>query len=130
MKKEGDILELVGLNRETVNQVSKIKQEADWIREYRLKSYEAFEKLENPTFGPKLDIDFSKIIYYKNNEKEDKIKDSWDDIDTEIVDELDNLGVLESECHLDGIGVQYESEVIYHNMIEELKKKDIIFTSI
>lgn len=123
-------MELVGLNRETVNQVSKIKQEADWIREYRLKSYEAFEKLENPTFGPKLDIDFSKIIYYKNNEKEDKIKDSWDDIDTEIVDELDNLGVLESECHLDGIGVQYESEVIYHNMIEELKKKDIIFTSI
>lgn len=123
-------MELIGINEKVVKQISEIKKEAKWIEEYRLKSYKAFEKLKDPTFGPSIDIHFDQIIYYKKNDKDDKIKDSWDDIDTEIVDELDHLGVLESECHLDGMGVQYESEVIYHNMIEELQKKNVIFTSI
>ncbi len=123
-------MELIGINEQVVKQISEIKKEAKWIEEYRLKSYKAFKNLEDPTFGPSVDIPFDQIIYYKNNDKDDKIKDSWDDIDTEIVEELDDLGVLESECHLDGMGVQYESEVIYHNMIEELEKKHVIFTSI
>lgn len=122
-------MELIGINKKVIEQISKIKKEEDWVQSYRLKSYEYFEKLQNPSFGPLLSIDFDKIIYYKSNE-ENKIKESWNDIDTEIVDELGSLGVLESECHLDGMGVQYESEVIYHNMIEELRKKNVIFTSI
>lgn len=123
-------MELVGINKETVEKISQIKQEEDWVKEYRLKSYKYFEKLQNPSFGPELDIDFNKIIYYKTNNLEDKMKDSWSDVEEKIVDELSNLGVLESECHLDGMGVQYESEVIYHNMIQELEKKNVIFTSI
>lgn len=123
-------MELVGISQETVEKISEIKHEEDWVKDYRRKSYEQFKKLENPSFGPALDINFEQIIYYKNNDKEDEIKDSWDTIDTRIVQELDGLGVLESECHLDGMGVQYESEVIYHSMIEELRKKNIIFTSI
>lgn len=123
-------MELKGIRQEVVSKISEIKDEAEWVKNYRLKSYEIFEKMENPAFGPKLDIHFNDIIYYKNKDKEEEMKNRWEDVDTKIVDELDQLGVLESECHLDGMGVQYESEVIYHNMIEELKKKKVIFTSI
>ena len=83
-----------------------------------------------PNFGPEINLDFSKIIYYKSNDKDEKIKSDWNQVLKPVVDELDDLGVLESEKHLDGIGVQYESEVIYHNMIKELEDKHVIFTSI
>ena len=83
-----------------------------------------------PEFGPKIDLDFSEIIYYKSNKQDDDIKNNWNNVLKPVVDELDSLGVLESEKHLGGMGVQYESEVIYHSMLEELEKKKVIFTSI
>lgn len=121
-------MEVVGLNKENIKSISTIKNEDSWILDYRLKSYEIFNHLELPSFGPKYEIDFDKIIYYKGNNK--GIKDNWTDINSNVKEELDELGVLESERHLDGIGVQYESEVIYHNMIKELEEKKVIFTSI
>lgn len=122
-------MEVIGLNKENIEKISSIKNEDKWILDYRLSSYELFNKIDLPSFGPKSEIDFDKVIYYKNS-KDDSIRSSWDDVDSDIKDELDSLGVLESEKHLDGIGVQYESEVIYHNMLEELEKKNIVFTSI
>ena len=83
-----------------------------------------------PEFGPEIDLDFSSIIYYKANEQDEAIKSDWNNVLKPVVDELDSLGVLESEKHLGGMGVQYESEVIYHSMLEELEKKKVIFTSI
>ena len=121
-------MKVVGLDKKKVESISKIKDEDSWVLDYRLKSYDLFNNLDMPSFGPKYDIDFDKIIYYKGNNKD--IKNNWNDINTSVKDELNGLGVLESECHMDGIGVQYESEVIYHNMIEELEKKNVIFTSI
>lgn len=121
-------MEIVGLNKNNVLEISRLKQEEDWVREFRVQSYENFCKLGMPDFGPKIELDFDKIIYYKANDKD--MKNSWDEIDTNVKKELDNLGVLESEKHLDGMGVQYESEVIYHNMLDELEKKNVIFTSI
>ena len=82
-----------------------------------------------PDFGPKIELDFDNILYYKSRQ-ESEIKNNWNDINCSVKNELDNLGVLESEKHLDGIGVQYESEVIYHNMLSELEEKNVIFTSI
>ena len=122
-------LEIIGLNQEKIKQISEIKKEDSWVLDYRLKSYELFEKAEEPSFGPKANIDFEKVIYYKTND-DNKIKNNWNDISCSIRDELDSVGVLESEKHLDGMGVQYESEVIYHNMLDELTKKNVIFTSI
>ncbi len=122
-------LEIVGLDVDKIKQISNIKQEDSWVLDYRLSSYELFKKLEDPNFGPKVDIDFSKVIYYKTRE-EDSIKNDWNDISCSVRNELCSVGVLESEKHLDGMGVQYESEVIYHNMLEELAKKKVIFTSI
>jgi Fe-S cluster assembly protein SufB len=122
-------LEIIGLSQEKIKQISEIKKEDSWVLDYRLKSYELFEKAEEPSFGPKANIDFEKVIYYKTND-DNKIKNNWNDISCSIRDELNSVGVLESEKHLDGIGVQYESEVIYHNMLDELTKKNVIFTSI
>ena len=122
-------LEIIGLSQEKIKQISEIKKEDSWVLDYRLKSYELFEKAEEPSFGPKANIDFEKVIYYKTND-DNKIKNNWNDISCSIRDELNSVGVLESEKHLDGMGVQYESEVIYHNMPDELTKKNVIFTSI
>lgn len=122
-------MEIKGLNLEKVIQISNQKKEDDWVLDYRKKSYEIFSSLPLPSFGPKKDVKFDDIIYYKTSEEE-KIQSSWDRVNKRVKGELEELGVLESETHLDGIGVQYESEVIYHNMIEELKQKHIIFTSI
>ena len=98
------------------------------LKNMQLDSYQKFCNLEMPSFGPKLDIDFDKIIYYKNNDG--KLENNWDNIDSSIACEFRDLGVVDSEKNLDGIGVQYESEVIYHNMINELEEKKVIFTSI
>ena len=122
-------MEIIGLSQEKIKQISEIKKEDSWVLDYRLKSYELFEKAEESSFGPKANIDFEKVIYYKTND-DNKIKNNWNDISCSIRDELNSVGVLESEKHLDGMGVQYESEVIYHNMLDELTKKNVIFTSI
>ena len=123
-------MEIKGIDREKVKTISDIKKEDSWIRDFRLDSYEKFEKIGMPEFGPKVELDFSSIIYYKANEKDEAIKNNWNNVLKPVVDELDSLGVLESEKHLGGMGVQYESEVIYHSMLEELQKKNVIFTSI
>ena len=121
-------MKVVGLDKKKVESISKIKNEDSWVLDYRLKSYDLFNNLDMPSFGPKYDIDFDKIIYYKGNNKD--IKNNWNDINTNVKNELNGLGVLESECHMDGIGVQYESEVIYHKMLDEIESKHVIFTSI
>lgn len=123
-------MEIKEIDREKVEEISNIKKEDSWIRDFRLNSYEKFEKIGMPEFGPKVDLDFSEIIYYKSSKQDKDIKNNWNNVLKPVVDELDSLGVLESEKHLGGMGVQYESEVIYHSMLEELQKKKVIFTSI
>ena len=123
-------MEIKGIDRDKVKAISEIKKEDSWIQKYRLDSFSMFEKLDMPSFGPKVNLDFSEIIYYKANERDEMIQSDWNNVLKPVVDELDELGVLESEKHLGGMGVQYESEVIYHKMLEELKEKKVIFTSI
>ncbi len=121
-------MELKGLNEKTIVEISKKKQEEDWILQYRKRAYTSFLAQKNPSFGPEISLDFSKITYYKS--EEEKIVSNWKNVMKPIRCELKDLGVLESEKHLDGMGVQYESEVIYHHMLKELEEKHIIFTSI
>jgi len=123
-------MEIVGIDKDKVKTISNKKNEADWVLKYRLDSYQKFEKLDMPSFGPEIDLDFSKIIYYKASEEDQKIQDDWNSVLKPVVNELDSLGVLESEQHMGGMGVQYESEVIYHSMLKELEEKHVIFTSI
>ena len=123
-------MEIVGLSEEKVKKISEIKHENDWVLDYRLKGYKSFVEQKIPLFGPEINLNFDDVIYYKNNEADKKLENNWNNILKPVVDELDSVGVLESEKHFGGMGVQYESEVIYHNMIEELEKKNVIFTSI
>jgi len=122
-------VEIKGLNKDNIIKISNHKKEEDWVKDYRLKSYEYFDKMKKDLpFGPKFKINFDDIIYYKS--ATDALTDDWSKVMKPIKSELDNLGVLESEQYMDGMGVQYESEVIYHNMIKELEDKKVIFTSI
>ncbi len=115
-----------GINKKIVEAISKQKKEPKWMRDFRINSYLKFEELSNPTFGPELKIDFDDITYYKK--VTDKIENSWDKVPKDIKDTFDKLGLPEAEQkYLAGIGAQYESEVVYHNMIKEFEEKNIIF---
>ena len=114
------------LTSDVIKKISSIKKEPEFILNFRLKCLEAFNRLQNPNFGPKLDIDYDQITYYK--ERENPLTNKWDEIKDNIRCEFDNLGVIKAEKnYLDGIGAQYDSEVIYHNMIKELNDKNVIF---
>lgn len=121
-------MEIIGLSKENIEKISKIKGECQFFTDFRLHSFDIFNKLDNPSFGPKCDINFDDIIYYKSNEE--GIVNDWNRISCSIKNEFQDLGVIDSEKKMDGLGVQYESEMIYHNMMEELEKKNVIFTSI
>jgi len=121
-------MEIRGLSSKNIEKISKIKKESADILEFRKKSYEAFLNLPMPEFGPHFEIDFDSVIYYRTSD--DRMTSDWNDIHQNVRQEFTDLGVVDSEQYMDGIGVQYESEVIYHNMIEELKDKHVIFTSI
>lgn len=123
-------MEIVGLSEESVRKISEIKGEESWVLDYRLNGYRSFVSQDMPKFGPEIDLNFDDVIYYKSNDADKRLENNWNNILKPVVDELDSVGVLESEKHFGGMGVQYESEVIYHNMIDELEKKHVIFTSI
>ena len=112
---------------ELVEKISKQKGEPVWMLEFRKKSYEKFLELDNPKFGPKLEIDFDNINYYKkvgNNETD------WKNVSCDIRNKFKALGVIDAEeKHLSGVTNQMESEVIYHKGKDELKDKGVIFLS-
>ena len=111
---------------EKVKEISKIKGEPKWMEEFRIKSFEKFKELSNPNFGPELKLDFDEINYYKK--VQDKISNDWNDLPTPIKETFDKIGLPEAEKkYLAGAHAQYESEAIYHNMIEELVKKNVVF---
>ena len=114
------------LTRDVVKEISNIKNEPEWMREFRIKAFECFDKMENPKWGPELNIDFDTITYYKKRTEE--LTNDWEKISCAIRNEFRDLGVIDAENkYLDGIGAQYDSEVIYHNMIKELEDKNVIF---
>src|SRR5574344_103866 len=115
-----------GLNKDVLSTISHIKHEPSWMTEFRLKSLDCFLNTPNPNFGPKLDIDFDAITYYKRIDG--GIRNNWNDVPKDIKNTFDKIGLPEAEQkYLAGVGAQYESEVIYHNMIDELVKKNVIF---
>lgn len=115
-----------GISKEIVENISKQKCEPKWMKDFRINSYLAFEKISNPNFGPKLDIDFNDITYYKK--VGEKVENNWDNVPKDVKETFCSLGVIDAEKkYLGGIGAQYESEVVYHNMLDELVKKNVIF---
>lgn len=116
-----------GLSKEVVESISKMKEEPQWMLDFRLRSYEIFMKKQMPTWGADLSsIDFQNIYYYaKASEKTEK---NWDDVPEDVKNTFDKLGIPEAEKKfLAGVGAQYESEVVYHNLREDLQKQGVLF---
>jgi len=116
-----------GLDEEVINQMCDIKEEPDWMREYRLKAYEIFKQKPMTKWGGDLSqLDFDDIYYYVK--ASDRSERSWDDVPDDIKKTFDRLGIPEAERKfLAGVGAQYDSEVVYHNIVEELDKIGVIF---
>ena len=116
-----------GLTKETVLEISKIKNEPEWMREFRLKAYDTFVKMKNPDFGPNLEfLKYDTYTYYIK--PSDKSVKSWDDVPETIRDTFNKLGIPEQEKKFfAGIHTQYESESVYHNMLKEVEDKGVIF---
>ncbi|MBQ2946521.1 MAG: Fe-S cluster assembly protein SufB [Bacilli bacterium] len=114
-----------GISKSKVIEISKIKNEPKWMTDFRINSYQCFEELCNPSFGPELKINFDDITYYK---KVGQSQNDWNKVPKEVKDTFHKLGIIEAEQkYLAGVGAQVESESIYHNMLKELTDKNIIF---
>ncbi len=119
-----------GLDEEVVRQISAMKGEPEWMLQFRLRALKHFQKRPTPQWGADLsDLDLDDIFYYvKPTEMEGR---TWDEVPEAIKNTFDKLGIPEAEQkYLSGVGAQYESEMIYHNVQESLKEQGVIFVSI
>src|ERR687886_571317 len=116
-----------GISHEVVEAISEHKNEPGWMRDFRLRSLEYFEARPIPTWGGDLsEIDFDNIYYYiRPTEKQ---ASSWDELPPDIKNTWDRLGIPEAEKkYLAGVGAQYESEVVYHKLQEDLERQGVLF---
>ena len=116
-----------GLTRDTVREISQMKEEPEWMLNFRLRAYDVFMKKPMPQWGGDLNkIDFQNIYYYaKASEKTEK---NWDDVPDDVKNTFDKLGIPEAEKKfLAGVGAQYESEVVYHNLRKDLADQGVLF---
>lgn len=118
-----------GLSEEVVREISKAKGEPDWMLEFRLKSLRAFQVMRMPAFGPDLSfLDFDSYTYFTRPSKKEET--DWNDVPETIKNTFQRLGIPEAEQkYLAGVSTQYESEVVYHNMLKEVQEKGVIFLS-
>src|ERR671922_1570968 len=117
-----------GLSEAVVEEISDLKSEPAWMRKFRLKALKHFQSRPMPWWGADLsDIDFNNIYYFiRSTEKQAK---SWEDLPEDIRGTWDKLGIPEAEKKfLGGVSAQYESEVVYHKIKEELDKIGVVFT--
>jgi Fe-S cluster assembly protein SufB len=116
-----------GIDAEIVTQISEMKREPAWMRDFRLKSLEIFESKPMPSWGGRIGVDFQDIYYYlKPAEQQGK---TWEEVPDAIKKTFDRLGIPEAERKfLAGVKAQFESEVVYGSLQEDLAKKGVIFT--
>jgi Fe-S cluster assembly protein SufB len=116
-----------GIDAEIVRQISELKDEPEWMLEFRLNALEIFESKPTPEWGGDISIDFQDIYYYlKPTDKQGK---TWDDVPQEIKETFDKLGIPQAEKKfLAGVKAQFESEVVYGSLKEDLQEQGVIFT--
>ncbi len=117
-----------GLDESVVRRISEEKNDPEWVRELRLKSLEIFNKMKEPDWGPDIrDLDVQKIVHYVKPKTEMAAK--WEDVPQDIKDTFEKLGIPEAERKsLAGVGAQFDSEVVYHNVKDEVAKQGVIYT--
>lgn len=117
-----------GLDEEVVLRISEEKNDPEWVRELRLKSLKIFNQMKEPDWGPDIhDLDVQNIVHYVKPKTEMAAK--WEDVPQDIKDTFEKLGIPEAERKsLAGVGAQYDSEVVYHNVKDEVAKQGVIYT--
>ncbi|HHV46793.1 MAG TPA: Fe-S cluster assembly protein SufB [Tissierellia bacterium] len=117
-----------GLTEKIVREISEKKNEPEWMTEFRLKSLEIYNKLDVPVWGPNIDeLDIENIVTYVKPRTD--MKYSWEDVPEDIKETFTRLGIPEAEHKsLAGVGAQYDSEVVYHNLKDYLAMKGVIYT--
>ncbi|MBQ2070190.1 MAG: Fe-S cluster assembly protein SufB [Bacilli bacterium] len=118
-----------GLSEEVVRAISAAKNEPEWMLEFRLKALKAFRALPMPDYGPDLSfMDFDDYTYFTR--VSNKESSSWEEVPETVKNTFEKLGIPEAEQkYLAGVSTQYESEVVYHNMLKEVEEKGVIFLS-
>ncbi|MDD3069079.1 MAG: Fe-S cluster assembly protein SufB [Bacilli bacterium] len=119
----------VGLSEDTIRQISAIKDEPEWMLDFRLKALKSFNAMPLPRFGLDLKfLDFSSYTYFTRISSKDS--QDWNEVPETIKNTFEKLGIPEAEQKfLAGVSTQYESEVVYHNMLKEISDKGVIFLS-
>lgn len=117
-----------GLTEEVVREISREKNEPQWLLDFRLKSLAIYNSMPVPTWGPDLsELDMDNIITYVKPKT--NLSHSWDEVDDTIASTFDRLGIQEAECStLGGVGAQYDSEVVYHSIQKELEEQGVVYT--
>ena len=131
-KKENKIILEKGLSSKVIKKISALKNEPEWMLNIRLNAYKVFLKLKNPKWGPDLSfINFNEYIYYASSIGSEYYKTSWDEVPEKIKKQFEELNVPENEAkYFSGVNNQYDSDTVYHQLKDELKKKKVIFTNI
>ena len=119
----------IGLSEEVIRKISNAKKEPEWMLNFRLEAYKKFLELDYPSFGPDTtSLDFNSYTYFTRYSK--KEERSWEEVPSQIKDTFKKLGIPEAEGkYLSGAATQYESEMVYHNMLKEVEEKGVIFLS-
>ena len=117
-----------GLTPEIVCQISEEKHDPAWMREFRLKSLGIYKKLRTPSWGPSIaGLNMDDIVTYVRSKS--KMQNSWDDVPDDIKNTFERLGIPEAERKsLAGVGAQYDSELVYHNVRDEVARQGVVYT--
>ncbi|WP_026492312.1 Fe-S cluster assembly protein SufB [Butyrivibrio sp. XPD2002] len=117
-----------GFTEDIVRKISEEKHDPDWMREFRLKSLEIYNKLEMPDWGPDTDdLDMNLISSYVRSKSD--MKGKWEDVPEDIKNTFERLGIPEAEREsLAGVGAQYDSELVYHNVKDEVAAQGVVYT--
>ncbi len=120
-----------GLTPEIVSKISEEKKDPEWMREFRLKSLEIYNEMEIPDWGPSIDgLDMDHILTYVRP-KDNKMQNKWEDVPEEIKDTFTKLGIPQAEHKsLAGVGAQYDSELVYHNVKEEVAAQGVVYSDL
>lgn len=119
-----------GLDREIVEEISEKKKDPAWMRDFRLRSLEIYNEKSIPTWGPPIDgLDMKNIVTYVKPKT--KMTADWDEVPKDIKETFDKLGIPQAERKsLAGVGAQYDSELVYHNLQEEAAAKGVVYTDL
>ena len=120
-----------GLTPEIVSKISEEKKDPEWMKEFRLKSLEIYNEMEIPDWGPSIDgLDMDHILTYVRP-KDNKMQNKWEDVPEEIKDTFTKLGIPQAEHKsLAGVGAQYDSELVYHNVKEEVAAQGVVYSDL